>query len=99
MTRITSAAVVVSLFLTASRANAQGPPATGFGALCQPGQFSHGGYLLVCSSAGTFRYALPEDIPPPPSGGYQQRPPWYPQISEMFRASKPPACPLLGRVT
>src|SRR5947207_14556621 len=98
MTRFGSA-VVIALMLVPAPAHAQGPPATGFGAPCLPGQYSHGGYLLVCSSAGTFRYALPEDIPAAPAGGYLQRPAWYPRISDVFRAMKPPACPLSGRVT
>ena len=86
------------LVVLAASANAQ-TPASGFGALCAPGQYSMGGYLLVCSSAGTFRYALPEDVPPAPADGYHQRPAWYPRLSEIFRATTPPACPLLGRVT
>jgi len=58
-----------------------------------------GGYLLVCSDAGTFRYALPEDIPPAPPGGYSSRPEWYPRIDEVYHATNPPPCPVTGRVT
>ena len=71
----------------------------GLGAPCQPGELSFGGYLLACSDAGTFRYALHEDIPPAPEGGYLARPVWYPRLSEVLRAVNPPACPLSGRVT
>src|SRR5262245_16156637 len=60
-------------------------PASGFGAPCSPGQFALGGYLLVCSSTGTFRYALPEDVPAAPEGGYIQRPSWYPPLADQFR--------------
>jgi len=82
----------------------QGPnqntgPASGFGAPCVAGQYSMSGYLLVCSDAGTFRYALPDDIPPAPAGGYVERPAWYPRLADVFRASNPPACPITGRVT
>ena len=87
-----------ALALFASSANAQAP-ATGFGALCTPGQYSLGAYLLVCSSAGTFRYALREDVPPAPQEGYRQRPSWYPRLNEIFRSTNAPSCPLLGRVT
>ena len=74
-------------------------PATGFGAPCAHGQYSHGGYLLVCSDSGTFRYALPEDLPQAPDGGYTERPAWYPRLADIFRAENPPACPVTGRVT
>lgn len=79
--------------------NQNTPPPGGFGASCSPGEFSMGGYLLVCSAARTFRYALPDDIPSAPAGGYVERPAWYPRLSDVMRASNPPACPLSGRVT
>ena len=74
-------------------------PGARFGSACQPNQTASGGYLLICSSAGRFRYALPEDIPPAPLGGHIERPAWYPPLSEIFRAINPPACPASGRVT
>jgi len=97
-------AVFGSFSLVASAAAGQGSPASGqpasgFGAPCSPGQYSHAGLLLVCSDAGVYRYALPADIPPAPPDGYVARPAWYPRISDIFRASSPPACPLIGRVT
>ena len=75
------------------------PPSIEFGAPCTPGQFALRGYLLVCGSTGTFRYALPEDVPPAPEGGYVQRPAWYPRLAEVMRSDNPPVCPLSGRVT
>ncbi len=70
-----------------------------FGAACQPGQTAMDGYLLVCGSAGTFRYALAEDMPATPPGGFVTRPAWYPPLSDVFRANAPPSCPASGRVT
>lgn len=70
-----------------------------FGAACQPDQTSIDGYLLICSSAGRFRYALPEDVPAAPLGGHVVRPAWYPPLNEVFRADHPPACPASGRIT
>jgi hypothetical protein len=73
--------------------------ASGFGAPCVRGQYSLAGYLLVCSDAGTFRYALPDDVPPAPAEGYVKRPEWYPPLADVLRAVNPPRCPLSGRVT
>ncbi len=90
--------IALAVFLMVSgAARAQSP--TGLGAACARGQFSFGGFLLVCSDAGTFRYALPEDMPPAPAEGYVERPAWYPRLSEILRANDPPACPLSGRIT
>ena len=90
--------LVLVAVLIAARPVAAQPP-TGFGARCDPGQYAMGGYLLVCSETGTFRYALPDDIPAPPDGGYVERPAWYPPLAGVLRATHPPACPLTGRVT
>ena len=75
------------------------PVSIEFGGPCVRGQFALRGYLLVCSDAGTFRYALPADIPPPPAEGYMTRPAWYPRLADVNRSSNPPGCPLLGRIT
>ncbi len=69
-----------------------------FGTRCSPGQFGYGSALMVCSDGGTFRYAVHDDIPPPPEGGYVTRPDWYPPLSLLLsRADQ--SCPLTGRVT
>ncbi len=70
-----------------------------FGSTCQPGQTATDAFLLVCSSARRYRYALPEDMPAAPLGGYTARPAWYPPLSDIFRTSNPPACPASGRIT
>jgi len=89
------AAVVLTL-LVCGAAHAQG---IALGSPCARGQFALRGYLLVCSDAGTFRYAMPEDIPAAPKGGYVERPAWYPRLSDVFHAVNPPACPTAGRIT
>src|SRR5258705_13977908 len=94
-----SSLVLLVCLATTGAVRAQMPPPTGFGAPCNPGQYSLAGYLLVCSASGSLRYALPEDLPAPPDGGYVERPAWYPRLSEVLRATDPPACPLTGRVT
>lgn len=66
---------------------------------CQPGQTAFDGFLLICSDAGRFRYALAEDMPARPAGGYTARPEWYPPLRTVFRASNPPSCPASGRIT
>ncbi len=90
--------VVGLLPMLPGTADAQNSPQIEFGAPCAAGQFSLRGFLLVCD-AGTLRYALPEDIPPAPDGGYTERPAWYPRLGEVMRATNPPVCPLTGRVT
>jgi hypothetical protein len=74
-------------------------PSARFGDQCQFGQVSLDGFLLTCGSNGRLRYALPEDLPATPSGGYRARPAWYPPLKDVFRAENPPACPVGGRVT
>ncbi|MBI2189509.1 MAG: hypothetical protein HYU37_20625 [Acidobacteria bacterium] len=64
-----------------------------------PGQLGWAGFLLTCGESGTYRYALHDDVPPAPEGGYTERPEWYPRLSEVLRALDPPACPASGRVT
>ena len=70
-----------------------------FGAACEPGQTTLDGHLMVCSSESIFRYALHEDIPDAPSGGYVERPSWYPPLSAVFPTNNPPSCPVSGAVT
>jgi len=70
-----------------------------FGASCQPNQTAMEAYLLICSSARRFRYALPEDLPAAPVGGYATKPAWYPPLNKVFTATKAPACPASGRIT
>src|ERR1044072_10030618 len=94
-TRCALVAVALTL-LGCGTARAQGIE---FGSPCARGQCALRGYLLVCYDAGTFRYALPEDIPPAPRDGYVERPAWYPRLSEVFHAVNPPACPTAGRIT
>lgn len=66
---------------------------------CLPGQTANVGFLLICSDAGRFRYALAEDMPARPAGGYTARPAWYPPLRTVFLASNPPSCPASGRIT
>ena len=94
--------VLGSLALAASAEAGQGAPAPAaieIGAPCSPGQYALRGYLLVCADTSTFRYALPDDVPPAPAEGYLTRPAWYPRLANVYRSDNPPTCPLLGRVT
>ncbi len=70
-----------------------------FGAACEAGQTTLDDELLVCGSDGTFRYALYDDIPDMPDGGYTERPSWYPPVAAAFRVNSEPACPVEGRIT
>jgi hypothetical protein len=88
--------IVILSLLGCGTAHAQG---IGLGTPCARGQFALRGYLLVCSDASTFRYALPEDIPAVPKDGYVERPSWYPRLAEVFRTTNPPRCPTAGRIT
>jgi hypothetical protein len=75
-------------------------PEVGPGRPCQPGQFGFSGALLACGADGLFRVALPDDVPPAPEGGYQERPEWYPRLGDLFLTpADTPACPVTGRVT
>lgn len=69
-----------------------------FGGSGQSGQAGADGYLLICSSAGRFRYALPEDMPATPVGGYLTRPAWYPPLASIFMSNNAPSCPASGRI-
>jgi hypothetical protein len=93
-----SLGVALGLLLAAGTSEAQNPGGY-FGGPCEPGQVAFGGFLMVCSDAGTFRYALHEDIPPAPEGGHVERPSWYPRLGDVLRAQDPPRCPATGRVT
>ena len=64
-----------------------------------PGSWAWESSLLICGADLTYRYALPEDIPAPPAGGYTARPEWFPPLTNIFTVQDPPACPLTGRVT
>lgn len=81
-----------------SSVRAQAPRNARWGGSCTPGEFGTGSGLLVCSEGGTFRYALHEDIPPPPDGGYTTRPAWYPTLGQQLGGMEV-ACPLAGRIT
>ena len=48
--------------------------------------------VLICDG-GTFRYAVPDDFPAAPPGGYTSRPDWYPTITQILGSGKPePEC-------
>ncbi|MGE3578261.1 MAG: hypothetical protein AB7I25_07355, partial [Vicinamibacterales bacterium] len=90
---------VVLLVAGAFPVGAQTFHAGSLGAPCPPGDLAMGRYLLFCGADGTYRTAEPDDIPPPPEGGYTTRPYWFPPLSYVFGSANPPACPVTGRVT
>ena len=48
--------------------------------------------VVVCDG-GKYRFAVPEDFPPTPSGGYTNRPDWYPTLTQILGAGRPePTC-------
>lgn len=66
------------------------------GEVCTAGEFGFGQALLICER-GTFRFALPTDIPPAPEGGHRSRPAWYPTLATAM--GRPATqCGPLGRV-
>lgn len=65
----------------------------------QPGALALGQQVLVCGAEGVYRWAFREDIPAAPAGGDTTRPEWFPMLSHIFAAERPPACPLTGRIT
>ncbi|MCA0201223.1 MAG: M23 family metallopeptidase [Proteobacteria bacterium] len=69
-----------------------------FGGQCEAGQTGMIGFMLVCGSDNRFRYALPEDMPATPRGGYLERPAWYPPLRDVLLTSNPPSCPASGRI-
>lgn len=90
------AGALVACSLLAPRAAA----AQSLGSPCAtPGELVWSGFLLACSESGTFRYALHDDVPPAPEGGYVERPEWFPRLSDVLRTMDPPECPTSGRVT
>lgn len=91
-------AVVLCLAFAAS-ASAQEFKSGRHGAPCSPGDLAYGRLLLACGADGTYRNAEPDDVPPPPEGGYTTRPYWFPPLSVTMTANRAPACPLMGRVT
>ncbi len=46
--------------------------------------FGFGDGMITVCSGGCYRYALPEDLPPAPAGGYAKRPEWYPTLGQIF---------------
>ena len=48
------------------------------------GDFGFGDGMVTVCDAGRYRYALPDDIPATPAGGYTSRPDWYPTLAELF---------------
>ena len=90
---------VVLVFLIVSGTASAQQRRIGLGQPCTDGEMATSGAVFVCSNAGTFRYALHDDIPPAPDGGYTERPSWYPRLGEVLRATNPPECPITGRVT
>ena len=48
--------------------------------------------VVVCDG-GKYRFAVPDDFPPTPSGGYTSRPDWYPTLNQILGAGRPePTC-------
>ena len=48
--------------------------------------------VVVCDG-GRYRFAVPDDFPPTPSGGYTSRPDWYPTLTQILGAGRPePTC-------
>ncbi|MGE3334874.1 MAG: hypothetical protein AB7I36_14605 [Rhodospirillaceae bacterium] len=73
-------------------------PQAMLGGQCEAGQTGMIGFMMVCGNDGKFRYALPEDMPVTPRGGYTERPAWYPPLRDVLLTSNPPACPASGRI-
>ncbi|MDO8795149.1 MAG: hypothetical protein Q7J25_11070 [Vicinamibacterales bacterium] len=92
------ASALTALAALPGTAGAQAPRSAQVGAPCAPGEFGYGSGLLVCAEGGTFRYALHDDVPPVPDGGYTSRPAWFPTLAQQF-GRPATACPLTGRVT
>ncbi len=85
--------------LAPAAASGQHLPQGALGGVCNPGEFARLSLLLRCGADGLFRYALPEEMPLAPEGGFTARPAWFPPLSQVFNAPNAPACPLTGRVT
>ena len=85
--------------LAPATASGQRLPQGALGGVCNPGEFALSSPLLRCGADGLFRYALPEEMPLAPEGGFTARPAWFPPLSQVFNAPNAPACPLTGRVT
>lgn len=51
------------------------------------GDFGFGDGMVTICDGGRYRYALPDDIPPTPAGGYVTRPDWYPTLADIFGAT------------
>lgn len=91
--------LLVPTIAAARQAPLVGPTANQ-GQPCQVGQYAFSSALLVCGADSRFRFALPEDLPAAPEGGYTQRPEWYPRLGDvMGEPQDAPACPVIGRVT
>jgi hypothetical protein len=93
------AMLVAALLVPVAPALAQGP-AVGVGSACQnAGTLSAVNAAPLFCENGVYRWALPEDVPAAPAGGYTSRPDWFPPLHEVFPAGNPPECPVTGRVT
>ena len=89
------------LLLTARDGSAQrqqGPIGPGSACGSSGSLVALSGMPLFCDN-GRYRWALPDDVPPAPSEGYQSRPDWFPKLEDVLHASNPPECPITGRVT
>lgn len=50
----------------------------------EDGSFAFGDGMITICDSGAYRYALPDDMPPVPEGGYTERPDWYPTLADIF---------------
>lgn len=63
-----------------------------FGSCTGTGKFQYLRSAVSTCRNGKVGYALPEDFPTVPVGGYTTRPDWYPTITQIFGGSAEPAC-------
>lgn len=97
--RVAGCLLLLGFLVPAASVTGQALPSGAVGGTCNPGEFGLSSLLLLCGADGRYRYALPEDMPLAPEGGFTTRPAWFPPLSQVFRAANAPACPLTGRVT
>jgi hypothetical protein len=48
------------------------------------GAFGFADSMITVCKGGSMRFAVPDDVPPAPSGGYTSRPDWYPPLASIF---------------